>query len=196
MEDILGPLIPIFFIVFLFGGWIFSRMMKHRERMEMLRMGIIPPRDMRRWRKHGGANWGPGMMPPPSGMPPPPRAPMPPNYPNLDEQDYAQCTLRAGIKTTMVGLALTIGFSFIGYHADEFPPIHPGPWLLGGLIPMFVGIAQIINALISGATFGTRSPQMPPPPPPNPGPFGSPYPGPAGPRYEELARPVPPPDRT
>jgi hypothetical protein len=54
----------------------------------------------------------------------------------------------------------------IRYHAKEFPPIQPGPWVLGGLIPTFVGIAQIIIALISGATIA--------------------------PCYEELARPVPP----
>lgn len=64
---------------------------------------------------------------------------------------------------------------------------------------MFVGIAQIINALISGATFGPRPgiapPPMPPPSSPNHGSYGAPYPGHADPRHQELARPVPPPDR-
>lgn len=206
MEDNLGPLIPIVFIVFAFGGWIVSRMMKHRERMAMLRMGIIPPRDMRRWQKQGGAGFAPGMQMPPPGMQPgmPPPGMAPPPYAMYEDQDSAQATMRAGVKTTMVGLALLIGLSFIGYHADEYPPIHPGPWLLGGLIPMFVGVAQMIIALMSGATFGVRAPQTPPPPmpppppPPTPGrPFGG-YaePGQPGVRYEELARPVPPPDRT
>jgi hypothetical protein len=111
--------------------------------------------------------------------------------------------MRRGILTAMVGFAILIGLSFIGYRGGDGPfvpaSIHPGPWLLGGLIPMFVGIAQIIIALLSGATFNIR--MMPPPsgplgPPPGPRSYGSAQPGPPGPRYEELARPVPPPDRT
>jgi hypothetical protein len=131
---------------------------------------------------------------PPQGMPPQGYAP-------YEDPDSAQCTMRAGIKTSMVGLALLIGLSFIGYHPDEFPPIHPGPWLLGGLIPLFVGIAQIIIAVMSGATFSMRPvppPPMPPgpPPPPGPRPYSSaPQPGQPGVHYEELARPVRPPDR-
>jgi hypothetical protein len=43
----------------------------------------------------------------------------------------------------MIGLALLTGLSFIGYHnhgrAFGAPTIEPGPWLLGGLIPTFVG---------------------------------------------------------
>jgi hypothetical protein len=101
--------------------------------------------------------------------------------------------MRAGIKTSMVGLALFIGLSFIGYHPDQFPPIQPGPWLLGGLIPLFVGIAQIIIAVMSGATFGMRP--MPPPPPPGARAYGTSQPGQPGVHYEELARPVKPPDR-
>jgi len=40
-------------------------------------------------------------------------------------------------------------------------------------------------------------PPMPPgpPPPPGPGSYGAPHPGQPGIRYEELARPVKPPDR-
>jgi hypothetical protein len=121
-----------------------------------------------------------------------------------EDAESAQGTLRSGVKTTMVGIALLIGLSFISYHPSEFPPFHPGPWLLGGLIPTFVGIAQIIIAIMSGATFGIVRPiappydmPHPPPPPPQPGrPFsGFSEPGQPGPRYEELARPVPPPDR-
>jgi hypothetical protein len=179
------------------AGWILGRVMKHRERMAMLQMGIVPPGDMRKYRRNGYT--GPDPWP---GMPPQPGAPMP-GYPPFVDQDSAQYSMHRGIRTTMVGLALLIGLSFIGYHAGEYPPIHPGPWLLGGLIPTFVGVAQIITALMSGATFTMRTPMTPPPnmppppPPPQPGrPFsGFSEPGAPGPRYEELARPVPPPDR-
>ena len=116
---------------------------------------------------------------------------------------FSLYALRRGIVTAMVGFALLIGLSFIGYHGGDGPfttaSIHPGPWLLGGLIPMFVGIAKIIIALMSGAVFAFRMepPLGPPgPPPPIQRTYGSAQPGPPGPRYEELARPVPPPDQT
>jgi hypothetical protein len=190
-------LIPVLGIICLFGlpvvGWILSRMMKHRERMEMLRMGMIPP--------DGGRNWGrrdsfagPTVVPG-----------VPPTYPaaGYEDPNSADCTMRRGIVTTMVGFAILIGLSFIGYHGGDGPfspaTIRPGPWLLGGLIPMFVGIAQIIIALMSGAVFMFRMGPPPPGamgPPPSQRSYGAPQPGQPGPRYEELARPVPPPDRT
>lgn len=63
----------------------------------------------------------------------------------------ASLQLRRGISVAFISLALLIGLSFIGFHDGEFTP---GPWLLGGLIPLFVGIAQIVNALLAGARFG------------------------------------------
>jgi hypothetical protein len=197
-------LIPVLGIICLFGlpvtGWILGRMMKHRERMEMLRMGMIPPPDGRGWGRRDRFAAGAGMPPPPwTGAPGPAFG-----YQNYEDPNSAQCTMRRGIVTAMVGFAILIGLSFIGYRGGDgaFVPasIHPGPWLLGGLIPMFVGIAQIIIALMSGATFMFR--MAPPPdgplgPPPGARPYGgsSAQPGPPGPRYEELARPVQPPDR-
>jgi hypothetical protein len=81
--------------------------------------------------------------------------------------------------------------------------------ILAGLIPMFVGIAQIIIALLSGAQLPGVDPRItfipppqPPPgapqPPPHPG-FGSATPPPwadqpGRQRFEELSKPVPPPD--
>jgi hypothetical protein len=206
MED----LIPLMGMLMVFGlpigGWITIRVLQHRERMAMLARGIVPPPDDRAWRRmqrRGGQAW----TPPPWTAAGP--APVPPGYPVYDVQ-AAQCSLNKGIRTAMVGLALLIGLSFIGYHSGDGPfgtaSIHPGPWLLGGLIPMFVGIAQIITALMAGAQFTLMRPQVPPP---NSGPtqrtYGSgpsngnappppPYPSNSGPHYEELARPVKPPD--
>jgi hypothetical protein len=40
--------------------------------------------------------------------------------------------------TIGVGLALTIGMAFIGF----------GPWLLAGLIPLFIGLARLLSLLI------------------------------------------------
>ncbi|HTD33682.1 MAG TPA: hypothetical protein VK665_08490, partial [Candidatus Elarobacter sp.] len=110
-----------------------------------------------------------------------------------------------GIRVALIGLAITVGlgWAFGGYRGN--------PAILAGLIPMFVGIAQIIVALLSGAQLPGVMPQttfIPPPPPPGPGapppPPDSGFAGsgppppwaqqPGRPRFEELSKPVPPPD--
>jgi hypothetical protein len=56
--------------------------------------------------------------------------------------------LRAGLIITMVGLALTIGLYPLGFMlppALTEAPLHFGPWLLPGLIPLGVGGALIIS---------------------------------------------------
>jgi hypothetical protein len=188
-------LVPVIIFSLVIGGWILSRLLRHRERMEMLRRGIVPPPNGPRWGRNRAA-W---TQAPPQAPPSAPGF----GYSSYDDPNSAQCTLRRGVLTAMVGFALLIGLSFIGYHGGEgiFSPasIRPGPWLLGGLIPMFVGVAQIIIALMSGAVFMFRMPPPPTGPPGSPPPgqrtYGSAQPGQPGPRYEELARPVPPPDR-
>lgn len=201
-------LVPIFGIIFLFGApiaaWIISRALAHQERMEMIRRGFIPPPggpmpggpDPWAMKQAAKAAWKYGTPMPPPGVP----------YVQngYDPNFYAQCQLRRGITVSFVGLALLIGLSFIGH--GEF-----GPWMLGGLIPLFVGLAQVINALLNGARFGPASGGNPqfgpppsgyaqptPPPPPSsadmpPPPAGAPYgwrPGPT----PEIQKPVQPPD--
>ncbi|TMD59943.1 MAG: hypothetical protein E6I97_28210 [Chloroflexi bacterium] len=54
--------------------------------------------------------------------------------------------LRAGLIIAMVGLALTIGLYPIGFILPPIYatiPLHLGPWLLPGLIPLGVGAALI-----------------------------------------------------
>jgi hypothetical protein len=145
-DDMVGAIA----IIIIFGGplaaWIVWRVLAHQERIEMIRRGFVPPdlppppMGRRHWR--GSANWGP-----PGPVPPQTNAYAPPPAPGAYEY-YAQAQLRKGITLTMVGLALLIGLSFIGPLSGIF---FFGPWMLGGLIPMFVGIAQIINALLNGA---------------------------------------------
>jgi hypothetical protein len=195
--------IPIIGMICVFGlpigGWIVVRVLQHQERMAMLQRGIVPPpqgffssrRGQRaQWTAPPQQPWSaPGMQAPP-----------PPYAYNYEDPNSPQCLLRKGITTAAVGMALFIGLSFIGYHgSDGAYAWHPGPWLLGGLIPLFVGVAQIAIAVLSGAQFmAIRPPQSPPGvPPPYAGPFpkygAPPQPGSPGPRFEELARPVPPP---
>jgi hypothetical protein len=46
----------------------------------------------------------------------------------------------AGIITAMVGLALLLGLATLG----------TGPWLLGGLLPLFVGLGMVLVYLVGG----------------------------------------------
>lgn len=162
-------IVPVVFIVVVFGlpltMAIVNRVFAHHERMEMLKRGIVPPPDpkwAKRMRKGGwydpnayGMQQGqPGVAPPPY---------------DAYAAYQASCNdpsrmLRKGITLAMVGFALLVGLSFIDLG-------RPGPWLLGGLIPLFVGIAQVIIAVISGASLGPiglggqqwQRPGMPPP---------------------------------
>jgi hypothetical protein len=191
-DDIAG-ILAIFFI---FGGpilaFVIMRVLAHRERIEMIKRGYIPNMGKRGFR--GGYT----PAPPPWGAPE--AGPAPQAQAEYYDVPSAQRALRGGIITTFVGFAIFIGLSFIGYRPHEGvfggPSLEPGPWLLGGLIPMFIGIAQIIIALLSGARFGIP---VNPAAPPGAGHVGSsyyepPHPQPRGANYEELKRPVPPPD--
>jgi len=189
------------------GGWIVTVVFRHHERMEMLRRGIVPPpnidkRVYREWRRSGAPWPPPGMaqqtawtQPPPQQQQSPPRWSPPPD-------DDPQRALYKGIRVALIGLALTIGTSI------AFGGMRGNPIVLVGLIPMFVGIAQIIIAVLSGAqlpgvapsvTFIPPPPHQPGAPPPPPG-YGSqpppaqPPPWAERPRFEELSKPTPPPD--
>ena len=52
--------------------------------------------------------------------------------------------LRWGILVTALGFALTIGLYFIGFGSASNYPLHLGPWMLGGFIPLFLGIGLIL----------------------------------------------------
>jgi hypothetical protein len=167
--EVLVPIVAIFCI---FGApvlaFVVFRVLAHRERMEMIRHGVAPGSASRDWKTVR-----------PVAAPPPPQAQTP------DENcDDPQKMLRKGIVLSFIGLALVTGLSFIGMHDNGTGYVfHPGPWLLGGLIPLFVGLAQVIIALLSGATLGP--PRYATAPPPNI--YGVPTPPPqagAAPTYE------------
>ena len=52
--------------------------------------------------------------------------------------------LRWGIVITALGLALTIGLYLIGFASADNYPLHLGPWMLGGFVPLFLGIGLIL----------------------------------------------------
>jgi hypothetical protein len=171
------------------AAFVFSRWLAHRERMEMIRHGMPPPGGKADWRAMRA-------QAPVAGSNP---------YAGYDA-GAAHVTLRKGITVAFIGLALTIGLSFIGY-SDSIPfgvRWRPGPWLLGGLVPLFVGLAQIISAILSGASFGAvqRSggypPQGPAAPSEAPSPPGQSFDGSYAYRpdqTQELQPPGKPPER-
>jgi hypothetical protein len=52
--------------------------------------------------------------------------------------------LRWGIIIAALGLALSLGLYPIGYSAGFDYPLHLGPWMLGGFIPLFLGLGLIL----------------------------------------------------
>lgn len=168
MHDPAETFVPIIAILVIFGlplsYAIVNRVYAHQERLEMLRRGIVPPPDPKWAKSMGKGGWyEPNMYGmPPGGVP----GYGPPGYdPYAAFYASPNRSLRKGLTTAMIGMALLIGLSFIDLG-------RPGPWLLGGLIPLFVGVAQIIVALLSGARLGPFGlgpgpmqwgPGMPPP---------------------------------
>ncbi len=52
--------------------------------------------------------------------------------------------LRWGIVLSSLGLALSIGLYFIGFNSPTNYPLHLGPWLLGGFVPLFLGLGLVL----------------------------------------------------
>jgi hypothetical protein len=52
--------------------------------------------------------------------------------------------LRWGIAVTGLGLALSLGLYPIGFSAGEDYPLHLGPWMLGGFVPLFLGLGLVL----------------------------------------------------
>ena len=52
--------------------------------------------------------------------------------------------LRWGIVITALGLALSFGLYPVGFSAGEPYPLRLGPWMLGGFVPLFLGLGLIL----------------------------------------------------
>ena len=52
--------------------------------------------------------------------------------------------LRWGILITAIGFALSLGLFFIGFDSANSYPLHLGPWMLGGFVPLFLGVGLIL----------------------------------------------------
>jgi Domain of unknown function (DUF6249) len=49
-----------------------------------------------------------------------------------------------GILVTALGLALSLGLYFAGFSSGEYYPFGLGPWMLGGFVPLFLGLGLIL----------------------------------------------------
>jgi hypothetical protein len=57
--------------------------------------------------------------------------------------------LRWGILITALGIALSLGLYPIGFSAGYNYPLHLGPWMLGGFVPLFLGLALILSHFLN-----------------------------------------------
>jgi hypothetical protein len=112
--------VPIVFLVAIFGTMVLMRWFKHREIMTLAEKELLP----QQYARYMSASRGRGL-------------------------------LGWGIALTMLGLALTIGLYPIGFVGRPGPehgswyPLNFGPWMLGGLIPLFIGLALLITYFLT-----------------------------------------------
>ena len=52
--------------------------------------------------------------------------------------------LRWGIVIASIGSALSFGLYPIGFDSGNNYPLHLGPWMLGGFVPLFLGLGLIL----------------------------------------------------
>lgn len=57
--------------------------------------------------------------------------------------------LRWGIVLSSIGLALSFGLYLFGFNSANNYPLHLGPWMLGGFVPLFLGVGLILLDLLT-----------------------------------------------
>ncbi|MFM8425550.1 MAG: DUF6249 domain-containing protein [Chloroflexota bacterium] len=60
------------------------------------------------------------------------------------ESGSSKGMLRWGIVVAAIGLALSLGLYTIGFNSANNYPLHLGPWMLGGFVPLFLGLGLIL----------------------------------------------------
>ena len=60
------------------------------------------------------------------------------------EQKAGNGLLRWGIVIAALGIAFTIGLYPLGYVSGEEFPLHLGPWMLIGFVPLFLGLGLVL----------------------------------------------------
>ena len=112
--------VPIAFVAIVFGTVVLLRWFKHREILALAEKGLLPAQ----YAQYMSASRGRGL-------------------------------LGWGIALVALGLALMIGLWPIGFvtrvpHTGEsLYPLNFGPWMLAGLIPLFIGLALLITYFLT-----------------------------------------------
>jgi|SRR4030095_3566014 hypothetical protein len=60
------------------------------------------------------------------------------------EQKPTKGILRWGVVIAALGVAFTLGLYPFGFASGEEYPLHLGPWMLGGFVPLFLGIGLVL----------------------------------------------------
>ena len=60
------------------------------------------------------------------------------------EQKATKGLLRWGVVMGAVGLAFTLGLYPFGFVTGEEYPLHLGPWMLIGFLPLFLGLGLVL----------------------------------------------------
>ena len=63
---------------------------------------------------------------------------------NRSEVRSGKALLRWGIVIAAIGFALSLGLYPIGFDSGRAYPLHIGPWMLGGFVPLFLGLGLIL----------------------------------------------------
>ena len=120
MEELAVCVVPSAFLVAIFGTVVLLRWFKHREILALAEKGLLPAQ----YAQYVSASRGRGL-------------------------------LGWGIALVALGLALMIGLWPIGFvtrvpHTGEsLYPLNFGPWMLAGLIPLFIGLALLITYFLT-----------------------------------------------
>jgi hypothetical protein len=121
MEEIAACVIPIVLVAAIFGTVVLLRWFKHREILALAEKELLPAQ----YAQYVSASRGRGL-------------------------------LGWGIALVALGLALMIGLWPIGFvtrpggHMEGPPyPLYFGPWMLGSLIPLFIGLALLITYFVT-----------------------------------------------
>ena len=115
MEEMTLCVVPSAFLVAIFGTIVVLRWFKHREIMAMVEKGVLPEQYAR--------------------------------YSRASARPQGRGLMGWGIALAALGLALMAGLWPLGFARAGMGSPYPlrfGPWMLMGLIPLFIGLALLI----------------------------------------------------
>jgi hypothetical protein len=131
----LDPVIPcvgfLGFFAIIFGTLVLVRWFRHREIIAMVDKGLLP----KQYTQPSSAGRGlhVELVDDITGFTQPPSA------------GRGRRPVGCGIALAALGLALMIGLWPIGFVTGRPYPLYFGPWMLAGLIPLFIGLGLLIT---------------------------------------------------